>query len=336
MASIDPSIASAAQIPLQSFKIPESPPESTNLKALTLTSDIKLDDYSKLLEDFSVPKLPASIESLTLELFSLGYPPGFLTALSERLPSLKSLVLYSQLFAGISEESRKDAERFFENEQGLRELHLLDVFARPGFLANVGKTMSAREEGLRFLEVNYSYRHEDEDFLARVPAADLVHLIAPSLVTCAFNISSPDVTDDPDDPTNLGEGDKDTLTRKEGVVALSQVYSSSLLDKLVEQRTAPTGLLLLNIALYTVKLEQLTQILKRHRGLLILTATIYLEPTEEHKQRLLNALTHCPNLEQVELVGYPSLEFYQAVCSHNSISQTSHQRPRLQNRKRKR
>jgi len=319
MTTVDPSVASAAQVPLQSFAIPEFPPESTNLKALTLTSDIKLDDYSKLLEDFTIPELPTSIESLTLELFSLGYPPGFLAALSRRLPSLKSLVLYSQLFAGISEESRKDAEQFFENEKGLRELHLLDVFARPGFLSNVGKTLWSRKDGLRFLEVNYSYRHEDQDFLTSVPATELVHLINPSLVTCAFNISPPDVTNDPDDPTNLGEEGEDAQRRKEGVVALDHTHSSGLVDALVEQRTAPTGLLLLNITLYTVMLEHFTRILKKHPGLLVLTATVYLEPTKEHKQGILEALTCCPNLEQVELVGYPSLQFYRTVGLRNSL-----------------
>lgn len=73
----------------------------TGLESLILTSDIKLDEYTALLsQPFSVPELPHSITSLTLELFSLGYPPGFLSELGRQLKGLKTLTLYSQLFAG--------------------------------------------------------------------------------------------------------------------------------------------------------------------------------------------------------------------------------------------
>jgi hypothetical protein len=124
---VSPQEAQGAQIPLANFTLPNFPPEANGLRALTLTSDIKVDEYQdELSKPFSISPLPGSIESLTLELFSLGYPPGFLTALAERLPNLKSLVIYSQLFAGISQDSQKDAVGFFKALPGLRALHLLD------------------------------------------------------------------------------------------------------------------------------------------------------------------------------------------------------------------
>jgi hypothetical protein len=124
---VSPQDAQGAQIPLPNFTIPTFPPEANGLRALTLTSDIKVDEYQdELSKPFSIPPLPSSIESLTLELFSLGYPAGFLSALAERLPNLKSLVIYSQLFAGISQESQNDAIAFFKALPGLRALHLLD------------------------------------------------------------------------------------------------------------------------------------------------------------------------------------------------------------------
>ena len=326
---IDPSVAQAAQIPLQSFTIPDFPPEASSLKALTLTSDIKLDDYSKILEEpATVSKLPKSIESLTLELFSLGYPPGFLNALSIQLPSLKELLIYSQLFAGISEESRKDAERFFENEKELRALHLLDVFAKPGFFETVGKTLSSRgKDGIRFLEVNYSFRHEDEQFLDTVPAAELLHLIGPSLVTCALNISPPDVTNDPDDPANINKEGEEQQRRHEGIMAINHSMSPYLTDALIQEGTAPKQLLLLNTTLYTLKLEGFSDILGKHTGLLVLNATLDLEPTEQHKKAILNALAQCPKLEQVELVGNPSLQFYVAVSNPHPPFQFPSARP---------
>ncbi len=260
--------------------------------------------------------IPAFFGPLTLELFSLGYPPGFLSALSSRLPNVKSLVVYSQLLSGITAESQKDAEAFFESAQNLRALHLLDVFARPHFFDAVGPKLAKREKGLMFLEVNYSFRHEDEDFLTRVPAPELPMLIGPGLITCAFNISTPDVTDDPEDPTNIDEEGKERQGKKEGVMAFNKTVSPPLVEKLTEEDTRPRNLRVLNTTLYTISPHSLGKILGMHKGLLVLSATVEVEPTEDCKKELLKAIQACPEIEQVEIVGNPSLQFYMAVCGH--------------------
>ncbi len=137
-------------------------------------------------------------------------------------------------------------------------MHLVDVFARPGFVGNVGKILSAREAGagLRFLEVSYGYRGSDPEFLARVPAAELVGLVGPELVTCAFNLSAAVVTDDPDDPTNLEDdgAEGDTQAKKEGMMPLNRTHSAALVEALVQGSRKPMGLLLLDVTLYTVSL----------------------------------------------------------------------------------
>src|SRR6266536_6072132 len=133
---VDPSQAGAAHIPLQTFTLPTFPSEafSAGLTTLILTSDIELDEYTDLLtKPFEVPDLPQSITSLALELFSLCYPPGFLTALGQKLPKLKALTVYSQLLAGTTPQSREDALIFIKGQSSLQELHLLDVFGRSGF-----------------------------------------------------------------------------------------------------------------------------------------------------------------------------------------------------------
>ncbi|KAF2460178.1 hypothetical protein BDY21DRAFT_384532 [Lineolata rhizophorae] len=322
-APVDPSMATAAQIPLQTFTIPDFPRQAGSLKALTLTSDIKLDEYSNLVAKdaaFTVPEsLPRGIESLTLELFSLGYPPGFLTQLAARLPYLKSLVVYSQLLGGVSPESQDDALRFVDAEPHLRALHLLDVFAKPGFFSRLGESLRSegtRGRGLMFLEVNYSFRHEDEDFLTRVQGAELPGLVAPGLITCAFNIAPPDVTDDPEDPANLtseGEPLPAEQRRKEGVMAFNRTLAPALVDALTAEETAPRNLKVLNSTLYTLTTESLGKILGAHKGLMVLSATVELEPTEQCKKELLGMLGKLETLEQVEIVGNPSLEFYLAV-----------------------
>jgi hypothetical protein len=254
-----------------------------------------------------VPPLPSSIQSLTLELFSLGYPPGFLTALIGELPELKSLVVYSQLFAGISDESRQDALDFFERATGLRALHLLDVFARPHFIDAVAPVLRARERGLVFLEVSYTARHTDEHFLDRVPGAELPLFVVPSLVTCSFNVSLPDATNDPDDPSNLAP------ETQEGIVAYDNAMSPTLVEELTAEKSAPRALKALNTTLYTLSASQLRTVLERHKGLIVLNVTVELEPTREYTRELMEAISLCTTLEQVEIVGSPSTTFRSAV-----------------------
>ncbi|KAF2089825.1 hypothetical protein K490DRAFT_54264 [Saccharata proteae CBS 121410] len=321
---VDPSIAQGAQIPLQTFTLPHFPPEASHLRALTLTSDIKLDEYTQQLETFSaIPPLPQEIQSLTLELFSLGYPPGFLTALATALPNIKSFDAYSQLLCGITPESQADAVAFFAKCENLRAAHLLDVFARPGFFAEVGEKLAAREKGLLFLQFNYTYRHEDEEFLSRIPAGELPLLIGPSLVMCSFNIAAPETTDDPEDPTNLTcEGADLGGAKPEGVMAFHKSCSDVLVGRLTDGKTKPKALKVLNTTLYTLVPADLEKILREQKDLLVLNATVEVEPTEECKQKLLGALELCPLLEQVEIVANPSLAFSMAVMNprHQALS----------------
>jgi hypothetical protein len=300
---VDPRHAQGAQIPMQTFQLPQFPPEAGGLMALTLTSDIKLDEYSDLLsQPASVPPLPRSVQSLTLELFSLGYPPGFLGSLIDRLPDLKSLVLYSQLLSGITSESQDDAVRFFDKAKSLRALHLLDVFAKPTFFGAIAPKLRDREKGIMFLEINYTFRHEDQGFLARVPGDELPLLITPSLISCSLNISVPDRTDDPQDPTNLPtkDGKKNDA---DGVLAFDQSKSSALVQSLTATESAPRVMKLLNTTLYTISMSQLRSLLEKHSGLLVFSATVDLKPTEECKKELLDALAVCQSLEQVEIVA---------------------------------
>ncbi|KAF2767900.1 hypothetical protein EJ03DRAFT_328780 [Teratosphaeria nubilosa] len=323
--SVDPSQAQGAQIPLQSFNVPNFPPEARGLKALTLTSDIKVDEYQNVLsEPYSIPPLPTSIESLTLELFSLGYPPGFLTALAERLPNLKSVVLYSQLFAGITPESQQDAIEFFKRLRNLRALHLLDVFARPGFFTgaapwlkyNTSDEPGEARRGLMFLEVNYTFRHEDEDFMGKIQATELPDLIGPGLISCSFNVSEPEAAeDDEQDPSTIQEAGS-----KEGVMAFNKTLSAGLVGVLTEDETYPRGLRALNITLYTLSPKQFGKVLEVQENVMVLNATVELEPGEESKKELLDGIEHCKSIEQVEVVANPSLQFFMEVQNTRSTT----------------
>jgi hypothetical protein len=316
---VDPAQAQGAQIPLQTFSLPQFPPQAGGLRALTLTSDIKLDDYQSLLsQSFVIPPLPPNIESLTLELFTLGYPVGWLSQLADRLPNLKSLVIYSQLFGGVSEESQADGVEFFKKLPGLRALHLLDVFAQPKFFESIGPfvTYSSDDEtarrGLMFLEINYTVQHSDPEFLSKIQATELSKLIGPGLVTLAFNVSEADVTDDPEDPTNNADKSAEEAA-KDGVVALNRTLGSTLVKALTDEATRPRGLRVLNSTLFTLTSNQLRTILEQQKALMVLNATLEVDNHETFKKDLLSILPSLEYLEQVEIVANPSLQFFLAV-----------------------
>lgn len=276
--------------------------------------------------------MPPSIESLTLELFSLGYPSGFLTALAKALPNLKSVVLYSQLFAGLTSESQADAVSFFEHSRNLRALHLLDVFAKESFFRDAGKWLRyntasepahAARRGLMFLEVNYTFRHEDEDFMHKIQATELPDLIGPGLISLSFNLSPPeDASEDEQDPQTLqqrqsGEGDG---APKEGVMAFNKTLAPDPVSALTKEEISPQGLRALNLTLYTLSVADLKKVLEVQKHLMVLNVTLEVEPGEAWKKQLVEVLGMCKGLEQVEVVANPTLEFFMTVslsCTHS-------------------
>ena len=334
--AVDPSQAAGAQIPLQSFDIPIFPPQAGRLKALTLTSDIKLDEYQELLsKPYSIPRiLPPAIESLTLELFSLGYPAGFLAELATKLPNVKSLVVYSQLLGGISDESQADAVALFKQLTGLRGLHLLDVFARKGFFEALAPFVTYDDgsdssdgnmgrRGLMFLEMNYTTQHEDEEFLSKVPASELPSLVGPGLVTLAFNVSEANETDDPEDPSNLGQsrvtdvsdtGTNPDVLKKDGVMTFNKTLAPGLVKALTEEGRRPVNLKVLNTTLYTLTFDHLRTILQKHAGLMVVMVTLEVEDAATCRKQLLDILqSTVQKVEQVEVVISPGLQFFMAV-----------------------
>lgn len=354
------SVPTGAQISLQAFQLPDFPPEASHLKSLTLTSDIKPTDYSSLLSSplsqSPIPtSLPPNIESLTLELFSLGYCAPFLVELSKAVPNLKSLTLYSQLIDGVGDESRRDSGEFLNdalvgkkaNGGGLRELHLLDVFCRKGFMVGLGgilEDIPEKESVLRFLEISYTYRgHSDPEFLNRVLGDELPAMLVPSLIAASFNLSAPPPTSEddkdeeaPNDPADVDENGVPIPGRKpEGIIPWPQTSpgTAMLVKKLsgpVEESDkdaekdddeprepgsgpGPRSLKLLDSTLYAVDLTQLKDVVSAQNGLSVLSASVVVSPSESWKTGLLEALKAGKDLEIVEIVGVPNEEFDKEV-----------------------
>ncbi|PSS16779.1 hypothetical protein M430DRAFT_67118 [Amorphotheca resinae ATCC 22711] len=287
---VPPAQAQAAQIPLQSFSLPTFPPEAftAGLGSLILTSDIKLTEYTDLLEKpFSIPELPTSIKSLTLELFSLGYPPGFLTALGKRLPDLKSLTIYSQLFAGTSPASREDALTFLRFQPALQELHLLDVFGSPGLFTDLAKALSPC---LRFLEVNYTYRHSDPGFLTSVPSKEVSALVSKELVGLTMSISAPDITDDEDDIEGT----------EVGIKPVAGQDAREFATRLAEDSE---GLVMLDATMFELTPKEVEDILDKHEGIKVLGFTVGLDDSWDEALDMLAKKER--GFEVLEIVAVP-------------------------------
>ncbi|KAE8360890.1 hypothetical protein BDV27DRAFT_167388 [Aspergillus caelatus] len=357
------SLPTAAQIPLQNFHLPPFPTEAANLQHLTLTSDIKPTDYADLLstplsQDAIPPTLPGGIESLTLELFSLGYPAPFLTKLGKALPNLKDLTLYSHLIDGVSDSSRRDAGDFIHNilagskDGGLRELHLLDLFCRKGFISGIGDILHdlssngdhpKSQSALRFLEVSYTYRgHSDGEFLSRIPVDELPKLLVGGLVAVSLRLEATTTTAPaggggasdaglegvPDDPADVDENGERVGRKPEGIVPVGSGDEGTrlLVEKLVGTGTgdeveseSESGLRMLDCTLYTLSLEQLGRVLGRQRRLAVLSVSVLVSEGDDAKRELLETLKlGGEELEVVEVVGVPGSEWKDVADSVKS------------------
>ncbi|KAI1617341.1 hypothetical protein EDD36DRAFT_431132 [Exophiala viscosa] len=309
----------AAQIPLKDFSIPDFPPQASRLKELTLTADIKLDEYQALVQDRpvtqpSLPELPASITNLTLELFTLGFPgsPPFLGRLARCLPNIRSLTLFSCLIDGLDDLSRKDAEGFFEKLTGLREVHFIDTFARPGFFKKLGEMFEKRGgDGVQIVDVSYTFRgHEDSDFLARVQGEELAGLINPGVVAANFDFLPIPVELTQD---LAQEGEKSELP--EGVLPFaSDGRAPAAVKKRFEKLSsgALRSLKYLNLGMWSVRPVEVGEIVYACAGggepqLASLTVSVLLE--DGWAQELVKGMEYKGvggALENIELVGVPN------------------------------
>lgn len=322
----------AAQIPLDSFTLPTFPPAASQLRALTLTSDINLNDYqSKHLQPGTFEPsttLPPSITHLTLELFSLGFQSPFLTEIAKRLPNLQSLTLFSCLIDGLSDTSRKDALTFFKTTAPtLRELHIVDTFARVGFWKEVGEIFSSAststtpsadsDAGLKVLEVSYTYRgHNESDFLNRTAGDEWSTAITPSLIGVSLNFSSPPDEDSEASMQAEKPEDQEELKAQDGILPFASDGRASLgirqkFEALSARKDGSVGLKVLNLSMYSLRPAEVGEIVYTCAaggagGLAGLTVSVLLE--EKWLETLSRELAHKDagkSIESLEIIGVP-------------------------------
>ena len=227
----------------------------------------------------------------------MGYPPGFLKALAAEFPELRSLVVYSQQFTGILDESSDDATEFIRGAKKLRALHLLDAHISAAFVKAIAPSIKELEKPLMFIEINYTNRSNVDALLEKIPAAELPLLIHQGLISCSFNIAPPE---------HKQSERSDLLSIGDGIGVLSKNHSKLLVDKLLDDDSAPKVMKHLNTTLYPISIENLHNILAKHKGLMVLNVSIEVDDATSYRSKLFETLVTASNLEQIELVLCPS------------------------------
>ena len=304
---------------VDSFNLPEVPLEGRERDTVSYISRIKIDNnaYQEALRlPFSIPELPKTTKTLILDGFSFGYPAGFLAQLAHKLPNLQQLTLHLQLLGGMDESTWEDAVSFFTRLKELRRLDLLDVmptqWLKPGFFMSIGKALTSRAVGLEKLTISFTTSEQQNEFLRQVPYNDLQYFIMPSLRILSLSISPADTVGPPVDQ------DGTQVKQQLGVLPIpSQLTTQSeILSALLTEGTAPTDLEYMDLSLFTLTIDQIEEVLQKHTRLEYLHTSLYLDPEERPKERLLTALSICTALEQVKIIYYPGMGFYRAVSNN--------------------
>jgi hypothetical protein len=305
-APVAPSEARAAQIPLKDFNLPTFPPEAfmAGLTSLILTNDIKMDEYQQLLEKpFSVPKLPGSITSLTLELFSLGYPRGFLVELCKAIPDIKALTLYAQLFAGTTDGSKEDAISFLTGLKNLKEVHFLDVFTPPTVMSEIATSLAPETV---FVELSYTYRHSDPGFAKGLPAGEMTGFVRSGVKALRLAMQAPDVS-------ALDEEDREGT--EVGILPVSnEAVTMMVINALLEYGK---DLVLLDLTLFEISVKDVIVVLGACPVLRVLALSVVLEKGwDELFTELKGKLG---SVESLELIGVPGREAVEGLQSKETF-----------------
>jgi hypothetical protein len=363
----------AAQIALQSFVFPIFPPQASRLRELILIADVKLDEYQEVLRKhsleqqrekqlspnthvrrssytasnslvFHAPNLPPSITSIALESFNLGFPVGWLKSVARSLPKLKSLTFCNCLIDGLDEGSRDDAINMLEMLK-LRDLHIIDTFARPGFWHEAAIGLSEEHERakeantedeqgqrpppgqrLQVLEMSYTYQGQsDPEFMSRIAGEELPQLLGSGLIAASFNLLAPPRPPQPpqddsvernllENPTNLDEnGELGDSKRSEGISPFPEYgRAAAALRKRFEQLSAGKDLAklrMLNTSLWTLRPQEIGHMLYSCSGGssgALEDLCVSVLLKQDWWDELLESLTdRSQSLEGLELVGVP-------------------------------
>ena len=295
----------ATTVLISTFALSDLAPPPTTTQ-LTLTADFPLDSYEKQLASFALPAaLPVSITSLTLELFTYGYPPGFLALLGSLLPRLTEITLYLQLVAGTTAESFHDAKAFLGTalHNGLQKLKLVDVFVPPDFFpaATAAAAAAGDRDGdqgawnLRELTLLYTFRSADREFNERLPVATVPVLLRPGLERLTVRVQ-PEAADKP------------------GMTPCEGEAGAGVADALMAWSEADAACLRrLDLSAFAFDAATIARLAGRFCAVTEAAWAVRADGQAEGKRVVMQAAATGKQLRELEVVACPGVRFYGAV-----------------------
>ncbi len=160
----------------------------------------------------------------------------------------------------MQQKTHPDAVSFIDAQKALREVHLLHVFAPHEVF---GELLAALGDEARFLEISYTFRHSDPEFLKSIPGMEIVKGLRKGVVGWTACITAPEVTEDEEDR----EGTEVGMRPLEGV-------GEALVVRLKE---VGSGLVVVDATMFEVTLADLEGILESCRGVKSVSLSVGLQ-----------------------------------------------------------
>ncbi|KAG9234044.1 hypothetical protein BJ875DRAFT_510702 [Amylocarpus encephaloides] len=256
----------------------------------TSTSSCLAEKTSTLENHPPVPPSQATAAQVPLKDFNLPtFPPEAFSAGLTSLILTSDIKMDDQLFGGTTPESRQDATTFLDNLKGLKEVHFLDVFTPQTVMQGFAQAIS---EDVGFVEVSYTYRHSDPEFLKTLPKCELGGFVREGMKALRLAMQSPDVSE---------RDEEDREGTEEGILTLPRGGDTGRLLERV--REAGAALVLLDLTLFEIQVDDLLAILDSCRELKVLAVSISLD---EGWDKLVEQLQgKLGGVESLEMVGVP-------------------------------
>lgn len=178
----------------------------------------------------------------------------------------------------------------------MREVHLLDVFAPHEVF---GELLAALGDEARFLEISYTFRHSDPEFLKSIPGAEVVRGLRKGVVGWTACVTAPEVTEDEEDR----EGTEVGMRPLEGV-------SGKLVKRLKE---VGSGLVVLDATMFEVSVGDVEGILESCRGVKALSLSVGLQNGWGDVLNVIGKAGKGAGIESLEIVGVPGMELVERL-----------------------
>jgi hypothetical protein len=206
--------------------------------------------------------------------------------------------LYSQLFAGTTRDSHEDAVAFIKEQNSLREVHFLDVFAPHDVFSSL---LSALGQETKFLEISYTFRHSDAQFLRSVPAKEILRGLKPGLLGFTACVTSPEVTEDEEDREGTEQGMRPISGEGEGEVLVGRL------------KEVGEGLVIVDVTMFEVSVPEVESILGSCKGVRVLSLSVGLENGWGEVLNVIGKEGKGVGIEELEIVGVPRIELVERL-----------------------